>query len=248
MDELIIFHQNLHKSIVPTQELLMNADFNTGFVDQCNKILCVQEPFTRGNRVVGFGLEVTIYATDDHTLRTRAAIITKCKDVLQLAQHCSPDCVLISVNFYSLNIYVCNVYCDPLCDFDLFLLKLDEVCVQLKGRAMLITGDINAKHSAWNSPVSDGRGKRFFDFCCAHNLHILNNSDIPTYTRSNSTSFIDVSVCSLQLLPFIKEWSVSDKPTFSDHKLIVIKIANTTISAGVNDLMYLTRVYKTKKY
>ena len=65
----------------------------------------------------------------------------------------------------------------------------------MKGKCLLITGDINAKHCAWNSPVDDIKGKLFFDFVVPSNLIILNNGNKPTFTRQHSKSFIDMSIC-----------------------------------------------------
>ncbi|KAJ4443296.1 hypothetical protein ANN_04964 [Periplaneta americana] len=234
--------------------------------------ICPQEktePNVTQNRVAGFGPGCNLYIgtgirSDTNNERPRAAIITKYSHVLYLPQYCTPDLVLVCVNWcgieiyicgvycepgrdltvelnylqryctpdrvvvcvdlFGQDIYVCNIYCDPDCDFTQILNELEAICSDLKGKHLLIVGDINAKHHAWNSPVSDSKGKQFFDFCCSHNLAILNTGNKPTFRRNNSTSFIDVSVCSHSLTPFIVEWKVSDFHTMSDRELIIIDI------------------------
>ena len=246
MDNLIIYHQNLHRSLVPTQELLYNSQFPDDSADDGIKFLCVQEPHTSSVGVSGFGTGYNLIYKDCNTERPRAAIITKYCNILVLSQYCTSDCVLININISGMDIIICNIYCDPNGDIISDLEHLHSICVEYKGKALLITGDVNSKHSAWCSPYDDDRGRKFYDFCCAHNLTILNNGNVPTYTRSNSTSFIDVSVCSATLLPLISDWTVSDKITLSDHKLIIINIRIVVSNVGLSKEVYSTRIYKTK--
>lgn len=230
MGELTIYQQNLHKSLTPTQELVHNADFSSSTIDNKIKLLCVQEPNTKRNRASGFGSNTFIFEHNNNETANnqgnniRAATITRHNNVINLIQYCTPDRVVVCVDLFGQDIYVCNIYCDPDCDFTQILNELEAICSDLKGKHLLIVGDINAKHHAWNSPVSDYKGKQFFDFCCSHNLAILNTGNKPTFRRNNSTSFIDVSVCSHSLTPFIVEWKVSDFHTMSDHELIIIDI------------------------
>lgn len=248
MAELVIYQQNLHRSVIPTQELLINAGLhnttNTNYGE--TKIMCVQEPNTRNNTVVGFGNQYNTFFSSRDGQRIRAAIVTNSKSGLKIEQHCSSDYVVICVPFSSLNIYICNIYADPECDFDAFLDNLDLILSEIKLFPFIITGDFNAKHQAWGGDINDQKGRKFFDFCCAHSLHILNQGTTPTFTRGDSSSFIDISVCNSLLLPFIAEWFISDAETLSDHRLIITKIRPSRGQQTINNEIYLTRKYKTQ--
>ena len=247
MVELIIYQQNLHKSLIPTQELLINSGFNDFQDDGSNqiKILCVQESNVNQHRIRGFGISNNIYSGQSANVTPRAAIVTSHPYVLLITQHCSPDCVVICVSYGNVDLYICNVYFDPLCDFTNALMVLQGIYDSFKDKLFLFTGDINAKHTAWHSPVCDSKGNNFYDFCCSNNLVILNNSDVPTYFRCNAYSFVDVTVCSQSLLPFISDWCVSDIPNHSDHRMLVTKIVSVVPSLSFSNNIYLTRRYKT---
>lgn len=200
MARLTIFNQNVHKSLVSTHDSITTSDFHSPVIDTDIKMLCVQEPNVTQNRVAGFGPGCNLYIgtgirSDTNNERPRAAIITKYSHVLHLPQYCTPDLVLVCVNWCGIEIYICGVYCEPGRDLTVELNDLQRVCEKLKGKPLFITGDINSKHCAWGSPVDDARSKMFYDLFYAHNLVILNNGIIPTYRCSNSSSFLDVSVC-----------------------------------------------------
>jgi hypothetical protein len=89
MAELVIYHQNLHKSLLPTQELLHNSGHNTGKpTDRKITLLCVQEPNTRQNSVIGFGLNNHVYVSGNNASdggeRRRAAVVANCNNVMKL--------------------------------------------------------------------------------------------------------------------------------------------------------------------
>lgn len=62
MAELIIYQQNLHKSLIPTQELIHKAGLKSELYNNEIKLLCVQEPNYRTNRISGFGLNNFVYS------------------------------------------------------------------------------------------------------------------------------------------------------------------------------------------
>lgn len=162
MVNLTIFQQNLHRSLPPTQQLLVNAGLE--YDTQTTKVLCIQEPFTKNNLVSGLGMNLNIHGTRCTEHRTRAAIATNYSNFLNLAQFCTHDCVVICVSWKRTTLYVCNIYLDPTCDFDAAMRNLDSIIKELNGRPLLLVGDINAKHQAWGSHISDERGKNSMNF------------------------------------------------------------------------------------
>ena len=111
MAELSIYHQNLHKSLLPIQELQINAGLDNL---QHTKVLCLQELNTRHNSVTGFGNKLYTYSNDTNDQRIRVAILTNFNSTLKVVQHCSSDCVVIFIPFYGLEIFICTVIYTPI--------------------------------------------------------------------------------------------------------------------------------------
>ncbi|KAJ4443359.1 hypothetical protein ANN_05027 [Periplaneta americana] len=221
MANIIIFQQNLHRSLAPTQELIQNAGLEP---DSGNiKLLCIQEPYTVENAVRGLGSGFNIHAHSKLDQRIRAAIATTHTNLLTFLQFCTPDCVVVCVNWRNTQTLY-NIYIDPFCEFENALRHLELVWKDLGNSPLLIIGDINAKHRIWGSTVTDNRGKMFYDFCCAHRLQILNDGIKPTYHQANSESFVDLSICTAKLLPFISEWQEEIKSFAVDVTRRIIAI------------------------
>lgn len=146
MANIIIFQQNLHRSLAPTQELILNAGLEP---DNGNiKLLCIQEPYTVENAVRGLGSGFNIHAHSKLDQRIRAAIATTHTNLLTFLQFCTPDCVVVCVNWRNTQT-LCNIYIDPFCEFENALRHLELVCKDLRNSPLLIIGYINAKHRIW---------------------------------------------------------------------------------------------------
>jgi endonuclease/exonuclease/phosphatase family metal-dependent hydrolase len=88
----------------------------------------------------------------------------------------------------------------------------------------IITGDLNANHTLWNSRVRHN--------ACADELtaliedegwHLINVPDIATYHYQNGTgsSVLDLTIASPAVAREVTNWAVDDEnPTGSDHKVI----------------------------
>lgn len=123
---------------------------------------------------------------------------------------------------------------------------MQAICADFGHCPLLITGDFNSKHQEWGSPFNDERGRKLYDFSCSQRLVVLNDGNIPTFTRGNSYSYIDVSMCNPLLLPFIEDCYVSNNITLSDHRMTIIKIRGEPNLSILPQDIFLTRIFKTQ--
>ena len=89
----------------------------------------------------------------------------------------------------------------------------------------LILGDFNAHSPRWGDPRQDPRGTFIEDFIDHNNVVLMNDKSHTYYNvQNNSTSAIDLSLCSPELfLDF--HWSVQEDLSGSDHFPITLKKA-----------------------
>lgn len=111
-------------------------------------------------------------------------------------------------------------------DFELFLRRL-EASVRASPVRVVVAGDLNAKHSAWSSPVSDGKGEALADVAQALDLAVMNCGDVPTREREAQRSYIDVTMVSSGLQHRVAGWCVMDEETLSDYRYLTYAITAT---------------------
>ncbi|XP_064292956.1 uncharacterized protein LOC135309992 [Plodia interpunctella] len=76
----------------------------------------------------------------------------------------------------------------PLRAFEDFLERVGEVIGRAAPAPVLLMGDLNAKHSAWGSPVDDPRGEALYDWAVGAGLEVLNRGNVDTCVRRNGAS------------------------------------------------------------
>lgn len=90
---------------------------------------------------------------------------------------------------------------------------------------LLVVGDLNAKAALWGSRTTDDRGEVVLDMMASLDLHVANVGRTPTFERGNSTSIIDVTLASENLLAAIHDWKVlSGTYCGSDHRYIAFRL------------------------
>ncbi|KAI5731333.1 hypothetical protein M8J77_008370 [Diaphorina citri] len=84
----------------------------------------------------------------------------------------------------------------------------------------------------WNSPFEDRRGHILSEWFSTLELTILNRGNRPTFIRGETTSYIDITVCSESLSTLVTHWEVLAEENLSDHNTIVIEIENASELGG----------------
>lgn len=92
---------------------------------------------------------------------------------------------------------------------------------------VIVTGDFNAKHAAWGSPINDIRGELLLDMINASGMVVCNNGYAPTFERGGSASYIDITIATERTAAAITNWKVSSENSLSLHNYIIFDIAGT---------------------
>ena len=98
--------------------------------------------------------------------------------------------------------------------------KLVDFCIMQK-KCLICGIDCNLHSPLWGSPDTNKRGEALEDFLFLKNLFVHNLGHEPTWRGlgGKGRSIIDITI-SLNVGDDIQGWHVSEKTTFSDHKMI----------------------------
>nr|XP_049691667.1 uncharacterized protein LOC126053518 [Helicoverpa armigera]XP_049704749.1 uncharacterized protein LOC126056273 [Helicoverpa armigera]XP_049706070.1 uncharacterized protein LOC126056578 [Helicoverpa armigera] len=141
-------------------------------------------------------------------------------------------------------IVIVGAYFSPnksLADFEGFLVELGAVVGRHHPRPVLVLGDLNAKSSAWGSPVTDPRGEVLEEWAVTTGLVVLNRGSEYTCVRQRGGSIVDVSFASPSVASRVRDWRVAvEVETLSDHRYIRFDVSAQTASgrhptAPIND-------------
>jgi hypothetical protein len=125
-------------------------------------------------------------------------------------------------------VYFVSVYfkfSDPV---NIHLQGLSNVIDALQGKPLIIGGDFNARSPLWyDRPGTDrsGSGGAVEDFITSYGLNILNGPGQPaTFSGPMGDSFIDLTLCTNDMLTVISDWRVCENDVSCDHRLISWKM------------------------
>lgn len=123
---------------------------------------------------------------------------------------------------------------EPILD-DLFV-NLITHC-KLSGCELILGCDSNSWHLAWNSPVSNKRGKTLAEYLYSEDMIINNVGSIPTFFTSAKdklkTSIIDLTLSTEAAAGRILSWMVDTSDSGSDHRIISFSLNCGTIITPV---------------
>ncbi|XP_062524467.1 uncharacterized protein LOC134198853 [Bombyx mori] len=122
----------------------------------------------------------------------------------------------------------------PLAEFESFLDELGQVVGRSHSRRALVLGDLNAKSSAWGSPVTCPRGREMEEWLVGSGLVVLNRGAENTCVRRSGGSVVDVSFATPDVARRVRGWKVlSDVETLSDHRYIRFRVSAAPESSTV---------------
>jgi hypothetical protein len=91
------------------------------------------------------------------------------------------------------------------------------------GSHLVISCDVNAHHTTWESSNINNRGQSLFNFM-ANDMDIMNKRNRPTFITSNRQGVIDITIATFYAGDFIKDWHVTEEVSCSDHRYIKFNI------------------------
>lgn len=120
-----------------------------------------------------------------------------------------------------------SVYLTPNESISEFRAKVDALedeILRMAGR-VVVAGDFNAKAVEWGMTASDSRGKYLLEMAARANLLVLNSGSVSTFRRPGYAETIpDVSFASEDLASLVKDWTVLEDYTGSDHQYILFVV------------------------
>ncbi|KAM8707458.1 hypothetical protein ACLKA7_011527 [Drosophila subpalustris] len=112
-----------------------------------------------------------------------------------------------------------------------FETKLDSIedCARGIGEPLVIAGDFNARAVEWGSSSTDSRGRRILDFASRLGLVVANSGTSTTFRRPGCMATTpDITLVSERLAGALRNWTVLEDYTGSDHQYIEYSIELTS--------------------
>jgi len=135
---------------------------------------------------------------------------------------------------------------DPIAEFEA---KLDSIedCAREIGEPLVMAGDFNAKAVEWGSSDTDPRGRRTLDMASRLGLVVANSRTSTTFRRPGCVATTpDITLVSERLAGALKNWTVLEDYTGSDHQYIEYSIELTSRPQPTN-VQRGTRKWKSER-
>jgi len=123
-------------------------------------IVCIQEPYTIGGKVMCIPRTYSVYASGAG--RKRAAIIIKNKliDAILINQLSDEDVVVVEIRVERATIIIVSTYFDITRPIDIDLQKIQTILTHAKGVGIIFAIDSNARSTSWHDFLTKNRGKK----------------------------------------------------------------------------------------
>jgi hypothetical protein len=208
-----VLQVNLHYNRVASAALCV-------VIKNCD-IALIQEPWTSKGEIKGLKL---IYSRSNQNPRT-CMLVKKDFKILPLIHFCSRDLMAVKIKTLCVrgpreiilgSAYLPHYDSEPPPRREME--KLVAGC-RMEGSHLVIGCDANAQHTTWGSSNINNRGESLFSFM-AINLDIINKRNRPTLFTCNRQEAIDVTIATIYVGNFVKDWHVTEEVSCSDHRYI----------------------------
>lgn len=178
-------------------------------------ITCIAEPHSilENYQWIGMkgGTAAVLWNPNSYKGNIKTIVLNKNYVIIQ-----ADDIIVISV-YISPNINIKQV--EDIID------KLTIDIIEATNKKMIICGDFNAHSYTWGSRKESARGKLLNEWMASMNLETINRGIEPTCVRVQGSSIVDITMITTRLNECIKTWKIEERETLSDHKYIIIEIA-----------------------
>lgn len=185
----------------------------------------VQEPYSIGGIIKGFGLSTTnvVLGNKEPDERPMSAIVcTSNRNPFLMLQHCTNHFTVCKISTAIGSINLVSGYFQCAHPIDPYLDTLQSIIDDLRGEELLISIDSNAHSHDWFSKEEDEKGVQTADFIYNNNLIILNKNFQPPTHKSGTN--IDLTLSTVTLSNYVENWEVLPEDSISDHNLILITV------------------------
>ena len=164
--------------------------------------------------------------------RPRACIYTSANlDTWMLPQYSNADIVTVSVNnlqgIIPKTVIFASVYMAEENTAPPQLVEELTVYCNSNNLPLVLGCDANAHHVAWGSSDTE-RGEALIEFLASTNLAWCNKGHKPTFITRNRREVLDITLVTPDIFSKLKDWTVSDKPSLSDHAMITFHFTKTS--------------------
>lgn len=220
---LRILQLNMRRSEVVTGEV------RTLIQEKRLDILLLQEPYVQrpDERHTFFGLGTSVQvAAVRH--EDPWAIVASCNPefkIIFISQLSTAHCVCAEVLTPGFSFYVVSHYFQYSDDIELHLKHLATVLHALRGKRVLVALDSNARSSMWGPQETNDRGRKLERFILASGVDLLNVAgNTPTFWTPRGESYIDITLGTPSMSPFVSDWRVREDWSTSDHRALDIRL------------------------
>ncbi|XP_051170483.1 uncharacterized protein LOC127287535 [Leptopilina boulardi] len=163
---------------------------------------------------------------------SRRSGIQVCNPDIAIGDFLETDKGFVWVEVAGVRIYSCYFSPnDPFKKFDAEVQALEE-SIRAFGGDVLIAGDFNSKSLEWGESRLDRRGTLVANMVAANDLVVMNRGQQFTFSRGVSESIIDLTIASPRVARRIREWSVLDETTMSDHQYIEFIVSEKNLGGN----------------
>jgi hypothetical protein len=193
-------------------------------------ILLIQEPYWLSDLTTSMGRMLCVPV--DGEVWACDIVMSKDLHVVILKQYSCNKFLVLKVKKGTDEFIIVNSYFKYGDTIDMYLGKLETVCLKLKGKKIVFCADVNAKSSLWFSGTADERGALLEDSILALEMEVLNlESDVTTFENTRGMgSNIDITVASRNMMTQVMSWKIKDELFISDHRLIVTELEESGVS------------------
>ena len=152
--------------------------------EESTDLLCIREPYTIQNKVVGIPNKFRTYTIAG--TRSRAAIVVTKNhtDVLLLKQRSGADAVVAEITVDGVKLILASMYFDIGRQIEVDLPKIEVVLQHSNGAWVLLAIDSNARSPSWHDSTTNAKGRTPDEYLMSKQLYILNEERLNTTFRN----------------------------------------------------------------
>ena len=170
-------------------------------------ILCIQEPYTIGNKLVGLPKSFAFYMSGAGRKRAAIGINNKQIDTIKITQLSDEYTVVLETKAVNTTLLIVSMYFDINRPIDYDLQRM-----QSKAVGNVFAVDSNARSTSWHYVLTNKRGKTMEEFLISRQLHIADGESCrKTFCTSRIASNIDLTTLNNQAIGLISGWAIQIK-------------------------------------
>ncbi|KAJ2948228.1 hypothetical protein O0L34_g10038 [Tuta absoluta] len=215
-------------------------------------VAIIQEPYIGNSKAMTQPNGVRVYQNarpEDGVVKSAIVVFDPKLEVSQSQELTTNNIVVVNIRSGAWKVTLASFYFEPDQPLETYLEQLKKIERVMGPKRLILGGDANSKNVWWGGKQTDHRGEDVMGIIDELGLQILNRGNTPTFSVIRGgkpyTSFVDLTVCSEDMLELVDDWQVVEDLTGSDHNGMKFKIKlSKTIE---NQTKPTTRKYNTKK-